>query len=258
MNAVVDRAFRRSLDDSVELVTGRNLRVLVDEMIDRERAFSRGLGPFERDRLLAKAPDRIRRELRLAAQRPQLVGVSPSFQAVVGQPSANPSSYTAVNTTNVETVLWTAAIWTPIAANDAQTGKVYQGNAGGVLGTSSVAPTALWTPRYGTTTGGVTLGATTATTMIASLSAVPWSWQFTLAIRALGLAAGATAGTGNGYIIIGGLTTAAGIVQSMGGTVASTIDTTTAQGLVLTNTWGANALTNTVTCQWTAPVLSFN
>ncbi len=262
MNQLLSRDYRRHLDDSVEIISGRRWRAVVDELIDRERFFAPGmLGPFERDRLIAKAPDRIRRELRLAALRPQLVGVNSPFSGPTGQPSGAPSSFTSVNTTNVETNLWTPNIWTPIPANDMQAGKTYQGNAGGVLGTSSAAPTATWTPRVGqsaTPASNITMGATTGTTMIASLAAVPWTWQFTMVIRSLGLAASGAGATGNGYIIIGGLTTAAGIVQSMGGTVASTVDNTAATGLILSNTWGTNAAANTVTAQWTAPVISFN
>jgi hypothetical protein len=94
--------------------------------------------------------------------------------------------------------------------------------------------------------------------MIASLAAVPWTWIFTLAIRSLGLAASGCTATGNGFIVIGGLTTAVGVVQSMGGTVATTLDNTATTGLILSNTWGTNNASNTVTCQWTAPVVSLN
>ncbi len=266
MNQLLSRDYRRHLDDSVEIIIGRRWRALVDELIDREREMGkqhlRGmLGPMERDRLLAKAPDRIRRELRLAALHPAFVGVNSPFVGPTGQPSGAPSSFTAVSNTNVETNMWTPNIWTPIPTNDMWGGKVYQGNAGGVLGTSSAAPTATWTPRVGqsaTPASNITMGATTGTTMIASLAAVPWVWQFTFVLRSLGLAASGAGGTGNGYIVIGGLTTAAGIIQSMGGTVASTIDNTAAVGLILSNTWGTSAAANTATAQWTAPVVSMN
>jgi hypothetical protein len=246
------------------VIEGRRWKALLDDMIDHERS-CRGaiLGPWERWLLLERLPERTRSKMArgflLGADGP--MAVSSQFNSIEGQPSANPSSFTAVNTTNVETNLWTPAIWTPIPANSMAAGKIYQGNAGGVLGTSSAAPTATWTPRVGqsvTPSSNVTLGATTGTTMIASLSAVPWTWQFTFVIRSLGLAASGATGTGNGFIVIGGLTTAAGIVQSMGGTVATTIDNTAATGLVLSNTWGTNAAANTVTCQWTSPVMSFN
>jgi hypothetical protein len=246
------------------VIEGRRWKALLDDMIDHERD-CRGaiLGPWERWLLLERLPERTRRKMargfQLGADGP--MNVSSQFVSVEGQPSAPPTSFTAVSTTNVETNLWTPAIWTPIPANSMSAGKIYQGNAGGILGTSSAAPTATWTPRVGqsaTPASNITLGATTGTTMIASLSAVPWTWQFTLVIRSLGLAASGATGTGNGYIIIGGLTTAAGIVQSMGGTVATTLDNVAATGLVLSNTWGTNAAANTVTAQWVSPVMSFN
>lgn len=261
--AMLTREYRAQLDDTVEIITGRAWKAMCDEIIDRERMLGHGfgVGPMERDRLIAKAPDRVRYELRRANLRRDLEAVSPSFQAVTGQPAANPSSFSSVNTTNVETNLWTPNIWTPIPANDMQAGKVYQGNAGGILSTSSSAPTSTWTPRIGqsaTPSSNVTMGATTGTTMIASLASVPWCWQFTWTVRSLGLAAGAATGTGNGYVVLGGLTTAAGIVQAMGATVATTIDNTTATGMILSQTWGTNSASNTLTCQWVAPVLSFN
>lgn len=256
------------------LIEGRRWKALYTDLVDNERLQMGGLGPFERRWVLERCnpKERVRRLLEgvnegLARVQDGVAmpiirgGASSPFQSPVGQPSANPSSHTSVNTTNVETNLWVPAIWTPIPANDMVAGKVYQGNAGGVLGTSSAAPTATWTPRVGqsaTPASNVTMGATTGTTMIASLSAVPWTWQFTFAIRSLGLAAGGATGTGNGFIVIGGLTTAAGIVQSMGATVATTIDNTAATGLILSNTWGTNNASNTVTAQWTAPVVSFN
>ena len=241
------------------LMSGRGWRSMLDELIDTEREHRRTiLGPWERWKYLERAPERTRRLLRLAALHPDVVMLN-GIAAPIGQPSGPPSSFTPVASTSSETNLWVPRISTPIGANTMNAGSVYQGNAGGVLGTSSSAPTALWTPRAGqsaTPSSNITLGATTGTTMIASLSAVPWSWQFTLNIRSLGLAASGATGTGNGYVIIGGLTTAAGIVQSMGGTVASTIDNTAAVGLILSLTWGTSQANNTATCQWTAPVLS--
>ncbi len=152
-------------------------------------------------------------------------------------------------------------IWTPIPANDMVTGKVYKIEAGGVMGTSSAAPTLIWTPRCGqsaTPATNVTLGATTAVTMIASLSAVPWYWTFTLAIRALGLAASGATGTGNGFVVIGGITATAGVVQSMGSAVPTTLDNTAATGLILSITFNNSQATNTVQAQFTTPVYSIN
>ncbi len=256
------------------VIEGRRWKALYEALVVSEREDMGGYGPFERRWVLERCrpKERIRVLLegvntglvRVAGGQlmPRVSGAAASqFASPEGQPVANPTSHTSVNTTNVETNLWVPAIWTPIPANSMITGKIYIGKAGGVLGTSSAAPTATWTPRCGqsaTPSSNVTLGATTGTTMIASLAAVPWKWEFELAIRALGLAASGASGTGNGCIFIGGLTTAAGIVQVMGGTVASTLDNTAATGLILSNTWGTNAAANTVTAQYTVPVLSVN
>lgn len=242
-----------------QTITGRPWRVMLDELIDHERD-CRGaiLGPWERWLYLDRAPERTRALLAKGRQFPDVVCLN-GLTTPIGAPGGPPSSFTAVNTTNVETNLWVPAIWTPISALTLVAGGVYQANAGGVLGTSSAAPTATWTPRCGqsaTPASNVTLGATTGSTMIASLAAVPWTWQFTMVVRSIGLAASGAATTGNGYVVIGGLTTAVGVVQSMGGTVTSTVDNTAATGLILSITWGANAAANTATCQWTCPVLS--
>ncbi len=255
-----------------ELLTGRRWRDILDETIDRERASMGGLGSFERWATYDRAPERTRRgfdlvNLGLAAPHKGRIvpvmqgGANSPFASVVGQPSGAPSSFTAIGTTNVETNLWTPAIWTPIPANDMQAGKVYHHQSGGIFSTSSAAPTSTWTPRVGqsaTPSSNISMGASTATTMIASLSSVPFFSQFTFTVRALGLAASGASATGNGFVVIGGITTAAGIVQSIGATVAATVDNTAATGYILSQTWGTNAAANILTCQWVTPVLSFN
>jgi hypothetical protein len=243
------------------LLSGRAWRSHVDEIIDREHHEMGGFGPFERARLLEKAPERVHRLLRRAAEHPEVQNVQSNFTGVTGQPSAAPSSFTAVGNTNIETNLWVPAIWSPIPANDMVAGKVYRISYGGIFSTSSAAPTSVWTPRAGqsaTPSSNVTLGATTASTMIASLSSVPFYGTFELVIRALGLAASGASGTGNGFVSIGGITTATGVTQVMGGTVASTIDNTAATGLIVSQTWGTQAAANTLTCQWASPALSLN
>jgi hypothetical protein len=248
-------------------VRGREWRSTIDEMIERERSAMGGLGPFERDWLITKrSPERVQSLLRKAAEvakgeMPDVLGVNSPFAAPVGTPGGPPSSFTAVGTTNVETNLWTPAIWSPIPALDMQAGKFYKVEFGGILSTSSAAPTSVWTPRCGqsaTPASNITLGATTGSTMIASLASVPFYGTFVLQIRALGLAASGASGTGNGFVCIGGLTTALGVIQVMGATVATTMDNTTATGLIISQTWGTNAAANTLTCQWVTPSRSYN
>lgn len=245
---------------STELLAGRRWKTMLDEIIDMEKESMGGFGSFERWKLMERAPERVHRLLEKSREHPHIVGANSPFGSVVGQPSANPSSFTAVST-NVETNLWTPAIWTPIPANDMQTGKVYEHKSGGIFSTSSAAPTHVWTPRVGqsaTPASNITMGASTASTMIASLTNVPWFSQFTFAIRALGLAASGCTATGNGFVVIGGITTATGVVQSIGSTVATTLDNTAATGYILSSTWGTSQASNTLQCQWVSPVISYN
>ncbi len=244
-----------------EIIQGRRWRTLVDEIIDMEREAMGGFGAFERWKLMDKAPERVHRLLATGREHPGIVAANSPFGSVVGNPSAAPSSFTPVASTNVETNLWVPAIWTPIPANDMQAGKMYEHVCGGVLGTSSAQPTSTWTPRIGqsaTPSSNISMGASTGTTFIASLSAVPWFSYFTFTIRTLGLAASGAGATGNGYVVTGGLTTAAGIIQSIGSTVASTVDNTAATGYILSQTWNNSQAANTVTAQMVSPVRSWN
>lgn len=242
-------------------LTGRLWRGLMDEIIDMEKESFGGFGPFERWKLMDKAPERVHKLLQKAREHPAIVAANSPFASVVGNPASAPASFTAVGTTNVETNLWVPSIWSPIPANDMQAGKVYMHHCGGIFGTSSAAPTSVWTPRVGqsaTPASNIAMGASTASTMIASLSAVPFFSQFTFTIRALGLAASGCTATGNGFVVIGGITTATGVVQSIGSTVATTLDNTAATGYILSQTWGTNAATNILTAQMVTPVMSWN
>ena len=255
-------------------ITGRAQKAHAEEMVERERAAMGGYGPFERDWLLSNTRTKgtLRRllenvnngfvEVKEGTLRPRIVGgATASFTSVEGNPSAAPTSFTAVGTTTSETNLWVPAIWSPIPANSMMAGKVYRIEYGGIITTSSAAPGSIWTPRVGqsaTPATNITMGATTNVTLIASLSSVPFYGVFTCVIRSLGLAASGAAGTGNGFVTLGGITTTAGVVQVMGATVASTIDNTAATGLISSQTWSASNASNTLTCQWVTPVHSLN
>jgi hypothetical protein len=140
---------------------------------------------------------------------------------------------TAVTATT-ETGLWLVPWWTPIPAFEAVGGRTYELIAGGIL-TTGASGTLIITPRYGTTTGGVTLGASGAQTVVISLSNVNWMMNAILQIRSIGIAAS------TGVAVLSGIFEAAGAIAtagstlgvSFGGTVATTCDTSTAQGLFI-------------------------
>lgn len=166
---------------------------------------------------------------------------------------ANPASHTAVANTTTRTVLWNPALWTPIAAYDPKPGKVYVLRAGGIISTTGT-PTLIINPTFGQSTtpaSNIALGVTTTWTL-GTITNAPWYAEFTLCFRQLGIAAAGATCTGNGFIVVGGAAGAVGQTVPMGGTVVTSADHTTAQGLGLDATWSAASASNTMTAQWTA------
>jgi hypothetical protein len=236
------------------------VRRSISDLIDLEREAGQPFGPFHREWLLERAPERVRRNLELAAKYPHLVGMPASqFTGTEGQVAANPSSFTAVTASATETNLWVPSIWTPIPANTMQAGRVYNIKCGGVFTTTATQGTLKITPRCGqsaTPASNVDLGATEAFTWRASLTAKAWYAEFTLVIRALGLAASGATGTGNGYVFTSGTAGNYADDAVMGGTVATTIDNTANSGLILSAT--ISVASQSITCQWVTPVRSLN
>src|SRR6185436_18304163 len=117
------------------VIEGRRWKSLFTDLVDHEREMMGGMGPFERTflkekpgtkewlRRLCKGVDDGHACVRGGIIIPFASGAATSqFESPEGQPSANPSSHTAVNTTNVETNLWVPGIWTPIPANSMMAG----------------------------------------------------------------------------------------------------------------------------------------
>ena len=165
----------------------------------------------------------------------------------------SPASHAAYASSTTETNLWNPALWTPINAFDPQPGKAYHLRCGGIISTTGT-PTITFTPRWGqsaTVATNVTLGASIALTTGSALANVPWFAEFVLGFRQLGIAASGATATGNGFVVIGGPAATASQVVTIGATVPTNLDHTTAQGLILTATWGTNSASNTITTQWT-------
>ncbi len=227
-------------------------------IIEREQAAGVLFGPFHRSWLLARAPEKVRRMLEKATLHPELVGMPASqYTGPEGQVSANPSSFTAVTAATTDTNLWVPAIWTPIPANSARAGGLYNIKFGGVF-TSTATPGVLtWTPRYGqsaTVATNPTLGASNATAPAASLTAQAWYGEFTATIRALGLAAAGGSITGNGFVVTQGAAAATGTMYVLGGTVAAAFDNTAASGLIVSLL--ISVASQSYTAQWVSPVRS--
>lgn len=129
-----------------------------------------------------------------------------------------------------EAVLW-AAQFSALPANffDAP-GKIVRLRASGVIITGATPGTLTLTPRYGTTTGGTSLGAGTVSGTLATSvvsPGAPWFLDCTCVCRAIGTA-GSIAFFGLWESPVG-YTTAPGIVEC-GRNVVTTIDTTASTG----------------------------
>jgi len=163
-----------------------------------------------------------------------------------------PASHTAVANTTTRTNLWVPALWTPIGAYDPKPGKLYILRCGGVISTTGT-PTLTVNINYGasaTPASNLALGAAVGPFTLATLSAAPWYAEFVLGFRQLGIAASGATATGNGFLALG--PSGSQSYQALGGTVVTTADHTTAQGLVLDVTWGTASASNTITAQFTS------
>lgn len=233
-----------------QIYENRVRKLTVDDIIKKEHEAG-VFGPFSQQRWLARAPQHVKDHLARARKFPNVHGAAQGFATMVGNPVYPPSSFTAVTASATETNLWTPAIWTPIPANYMTAGKGFLVRFGGVFTSTGTQGLLTWTPRCGqssTPSSNITLGASNVTAPPASLTAQSFYGQFTLTIRALGLAASGATGTGNGYVFVQGAAAATGILYVMGGTVATTIDNTAATGLIVSLT--ISVASQSYTCQW--------
>jgi hypothetical protein len=138
-------------------------------------------------------------------------------------------------TATTETGLWGVTSGTTgIPAFDPKVGKIYKVIAGGIMSTAA-SGTLIITPRWGTTTGGVTLGASVTQTVPINLSAVAWRLEFELQFRTINnITATQSTAVGTGIFHSAGTAATAGSAFSLtfGGT-AGTVDTTSAQGIFI-------------------------
>ncbi len=218
----------------------------IRELIQKEEACGVYWGPFRIEYELRRAPTHVRKQLERAKQFPQVYCARVAKDAPQTQ-ELNPTSFSPCTTT-AETNLWVPAVWTPIAANEPMAGSCFKVSFGGIYSNRTTSsPTTTFTPRWGqsaTPANNVSLGASRAVYSGAATSGVPFYGEFTLTIRTVG-----SSGTAIGFGFVYRSLAGTGIMQPMGGTSA-TIDTTTAQGLIVGAAWSAANASNTLTCQW--------
>ena len=151
------------------------------------------------------------------------------MDCLVEPPIANLTAVTAT----VETGLWNVANFSPIAANDCRPGKIYRLTAGGIVSTGA-SGTLIITPRFGTSTGGVTLGASVTQTVPINLSNVAWLLDFILVCRTVGAPGPNSTVMGTGRFTAAGTAATAGsaFCLSFGGT-SGTVDVSVATGIFI-------------------------
>jgi hypothetical protein len=155
----------------------------------------------------------------------------------------NSAGFAAVTGVVAETALWPTSPWTAWAANELTPGQAWKLTAGGVITTALTPGNLTITPRVGTTTGGAQLGASLATALTASLTAVPFSLEMWLAIRTIGTGTSASAVATGTFTsrVIGNTPAGAASVVPFGGTIA-TFDSTAGQGIFIGWTPGATTV----------------
>lgn len=140
---------------------------------------------------------------------------------------------TAVTATS-ETGLWPVASFTPIPAIYARSAQTFELIATGIYSTGA-SGTLIITPRYGTTTSGVTLGASVTQTVPINLSGEAWFMHAVLNVRKADNSAATQS-----LVMAGGVFSGGGIAGTSGsscvvvfGGTQGTVDTTAAAGLFI-------------------------
>jgi hypothetical protein len=164
-----------------------------------------------------------------------------------------PASFTAVGgTSTAKWNLWNPALWSAIPAYDMRAGKVYVLECGGIISCVTT-PTIIFEPAFGQNNSApptnAGLGASRTLTLGTGLAAATWSARFILGVRSLNIAASLATVVGWGTVSIQGVAAAVDQTLQIGGTVLTTADHTTPQGIALNITFGTSNAGNTVTAQ---------
>lgn len=156
------------------------------------------------------------------------------------------ANLTAVTATS-ETGLWNVPLYSPIPADDGKPSRTYCMKAGGIISTGA-SGTLTITPRFGTTTGGVSLGASVAQTVVINLTNQPWFMEFNLTVRTKGAPGNNSTVIGTGCFCTAGAAASAGSALSVafGGT-SGTVDLSLAAGIFIGWTL---SVAGSVTPQW--------
>lgn len=228
--------------------------------IEREQAAGMPYGPFHRQWLFERAPEKVRAilatmqaERRKADERGFDIVASKQGFTATDYADFPPASFTAINTTTTETNLWNPGIWGSLPIGEIRGGRGWQLDFGGVHGTTAT-PAISFRARVGTNNAtpptGVDLGVGPTMTL-GTFTAQPFYGTGIFGCRSIGVAASGATMTGSGYVICAGAAAATTVATCVfGGAVPTTVDHTVAQGLSVSVIWGTSSGSNTITAQY--------
>lgn len=207
-----------------------------------ERLAARLPAPVDHETVYDLAPAHVARSLRRARElgpNGPKAGYGPFRQMVDG--SIVLADQTAVTGT-AEAALFPVAQYSAWAANQLRAGQIWHLTAFGVLTTAGSSQGNITiTPRYGTTTGGTSLGASTATALVASGTNVPWRLEYDFVVRSVGLAGANSNVVGNGWLsaAVAAIAAATGPQIIFGSTASVAVDLSVSSGLFIGVTLGS-------------------
>jgi hypothetical protein len=178
------------------------------------------------------------RQLRLDGLRVQ-AAYGPFWQMVDG--AVMLADQTAITGTT-EAAMFPVGQYSGWAANQLRAGQLWYLRAFGVASTpASGQGNITITPRYGTSTSGVSLGASAATALAASATNAPWVFEYLFVVRSVGNAGANSQAVGNGTFTAATALIAAGTGNTivMGSTASVSVDTSIASGLFIGVTLGS-------------------
>ena len=158
---------------------------------------------------------------------------------------------TAIASFATMTQFWTVnAYGTYIPAYDLRAGKGYILNWGGVMSATagSTIQIAAYFGASTTFSSNLAMG-TSGTATLPALSAAPFFGQFMFGCRLASIATASSTIVGNGFMYVEATITSKTLF-SFGGTVVTTADYTTAQGIVIGGVFSAATASNTITTLW--------
>jgi hypothetical protein len=141
------------------------------------------------------------------------------------------ANLTAVTAT-AETGLWNVPQYSPIQASEGRPGKVWRLYAGGIMSFAGTGTLTI-TPRFGTTTSGVTLGASVAQTTPGATTNQPWLMEMILVCRTLGAPGANSTVIGSGSFVSNATASAGTAVAFAFGGTSATVDLSVANGLFI-------------------------